>query len=69
MKPVALGNRTVASGTGLPFALALRDVWNFGDTYQVGVIEGAMQSFLIEGTVEARLLGRPCDVDLLLHWG
>ncbi len=49
--------------------LALRDVWNFADCYQVGVFQGAMESFQVEGTVRAKPLGRPCDVDLHLTWG
>lgn len=48
--------------------LELRDVWNFGDTYQVGVFEGAMQTFGVEGSVRARRLKRRCDVDLLMEW-
>lgn len=48
--------------------LELRDVWNFADCYQVGVMEGAMEAFNIEGTVEARRCSRPCDVDLIMRW-
>lgn len=49
--------------------LALREVWNFADCYQVGVFQGAMESFQVEGTVRAEPKGRPCDVDLHLEWG
>lgn len=48
--------------------MALRDVWNFADTYQVGIIEGAMEVFRIEGTVRPQVLNRRCDVDLHLEW-
>jgi uncharacterized protein (TIGR02265 family) len=48
--------------------LALRDIYNFADTYQVGIMEGAMETFLIEGTVVPRLQKRSCDVDLVMHW-
>jgi len=48
--------------------IALRDIYNFADTYQVGVMEGAMETFLVEGTVEPRLRKRSCDVDLVMHW-
>jgi uncharacterized protein (TIGR02265 family) len=48
--------------------LALRDIYNFADTYQVGIMEGAMETFLIEGTVVPRLQKRACDVDLVMQW-
>lgn len=48
--------------------LELRDVWNFGDSYQVGVFEGAMSTFGVDGCVRARRLKRRCDVDLLMEW-
>ncbi|HSC89865.1 MAG TPA: DUF2378 family protein [Polyangiaceae bacterium] len=46
----------------------LRSIWNFTDTYQVGVMEGAMESFGVRGTVRPITQGRRCDVDLLLEW-
>jgi len=48
--------------------MCLRDVWNFPDSYQVGIYEGAMECYLIHGTVTARPCSRLCDVDLLLTW-
>jgi uncharacterized protein (TIGR02265 family) len=48
--------------------MVLRDIWNFADSYQVGVFEGAMESFLVEGTVRVVSKPRACDVDLLLNW-
>ncbi len=46
----------------------MRDVWNFPDCYHVGVFEGAMRAYAIEGQVEVQLHDRPCDVDLQLTW-
>lgn len=46
----------------------LRDIWNFADCYQAGVFEGAMESFLVEGTVQVVRMKRDCDVDLHLNW-
>lgn len=48
--------------------LELREVWNFADCYQVGVMEGAMAAFRVKGTVVAKVGKRPCDVDLTMHW-
>jgi uncharacterized protein (TIGR02265 family) len=48
--------------------LALRDCYNFPDSYQVGVMEGAMECYTVEGTVRAEPQGRICDVDLVLRW-
>jgi uncharacterized protein (TIGR02265 family) len=48
--------------------LELRGVWNFPDTYQRGVLEGAMESFHARGTVRAEALARPCDANLHLNW-
>lgn len=47
--------------------LEYRDVWNFADCYQVGVVEGACQAFGADPRVRARVLSR-CDVDLLIRW-
>lgn len=49
--------------------LEFRDIWNFADCYQVGVMEGAMVAYRVKGTVSAQKLQRPCDVDLRLRWG
>lgn len=48
--------------------LQMRDVWNFADSYQVGVMEGAMLAYGVEGTVRAQRGRRKCDVDLYLEW-
>jgi uncharacterized protein (TIGR02265 family) len=48
--------------------MCLRDVWNFADSYQVGVFEGAMECYLINGTVRPRPSSRICDIDLVMRW-
>jgi hypothetical protein len=48
--------------------MCLRDVWNFADSYQVGVFEGAMECYLINGTVRPRPSPRICDIDLVMRW-
>lgn len=53
---------------GTAATLEMRDIWNYADCYQVGVMEGAMVAYGVEGTVEARRRARKCDVDLLLEW-
>jgi uncharacterized protein (TIGR02265 family) len=45
----------------------LRDVWNFGDSYQVGVIEGLMHWCQLDGHVVPHVLS-PCDTDLVIQW-
>jgi len=45
----------------------LRNVWNFGDSYQVGVIEGLMEWCKLEGTVIPQVHSTP-DVDLRIEW-
>lgn len=47
--------------------IALRSIWNFPTTYQVGVFEGAIRNFGHAGTVKVRSLS-PCDADVLLEW-
>lgn len=48
--------------------IELRQIWNFTDTYQVGIFQGAMESFGLRGTVRPETKGRRCDVDLHLSW-
>ena len=62
------GSARVVGLTDHSATLELRDVWNFADTYQVGVMEGAMTAFGVEGTVRPMPRGRKCDVDLRLDW-
>ena len=61
------GSCTVASiGNGRAL-LQLRNVWNFGDSYQVGVVQGLMKWCEIKGTVTPKMLSLS-DVDLTLEW-
>jgi len=46
----------------------LRNVWNFSDSYQVGVMEGLMHWCKLEGTVTAARTNL-CDADLTIEWG
>jgi uncharacterized protein (TIGR02265 family) len=48
--------------------LEFREVWNFADSYQVGVMEGALHSYEMRGVVRAELLGRSCDVNMHISW-
>ena len=48
--------------------MCLRDVWNFADSYQAGVFEGAMECYLVNGTVEVHSSRRICDVDIKMRW-
>ncbi len=45
----------------------LRKVWNFGDSYQVGVVEGLMDWCGLNGEVTAHVISA-CDTDLRLQW-
>jgi hypothetical protein len=42
-------------------------VWNFPDSYQVGVVEGLMEWCGLRGQVTPRSLSA-CDVDLEIGW-
>lgn len=48
--------------------IELREVWNFADSYQVGVMEAALEAYGKQGTVRVEKLGRICDVNLHLEW-
>lgn len=45
----------------------LRNVWNFSDSYQVGVMEGLMEWCKLEGRVTA-MRTTMCDADLTIEW-
>ena len=45
----------------------LRNVWNFPDSYQVGVIEGLMQWCKLEGRVTPSRTSM-CNADLAIEW-
>lgn len=62
------GSAKLLDVTPTSAVLALRDVYNFADSYQVGIMEGAMETFLVEGTVVPRPQTRVCDVDLMMKW-
>src|SRR5690606_25096680 len=47
--------------------LAYRDVWNFAECYQVGVVEGACRALGAEPRIRA-CVRSACDVDLLVRW-
>ena len=64
LKPGTAVVAELADGRAL---VELRDVWNFGDSYQVGVMEGLMSACDVQGTVTAKSTSR-CDVDLHLEW-
>src|SRR5579883_715475 len=45
----------------------LREVWNFGESYQVGVISGLLHWCNLSGKITAHVIS-PCDVDLRIQW-
>jgi uncharacterized protein (TIGR02265 family) len=45
----------------------LRDVWNFGDSYQVGVVEGLMDWCGVDGKIVPKVISRS-SVDLEIEW-
>ena len=47
--------------------IELRDVWNYTQSYQVGVFEGVIEHFGYTGSVRLRVHS-PCDADYLLEW-
>jgi len=61
------GKCTVTAMSPGRTVLQLRSVWNFGTSYQVGVIEGLMEWCQISGLVSPTAVSR-CDVDLKLEW-
>ncbi len=48
--------------------VGLRDVYNFADTYQLGVIEGVLRAREFTPEVRIRRHLRRCDVDLEVRW-
>jgi uncharacterized protein (TIGR02265 family) len=61
------GKATVAHFENGKALVELRDIWNFGESYQVGVIEGLMKSCGINGRITPTVISA-CDVDLRLEW-
>jgi uncharacterized protein (TIGR02265 family) len=62
------GRASVQALTESGARVELREIWNFGDSYQVGVFEGAMEHFGVRGSVRPVRIGRRCDVDLIVQW-
>jgi uncharacterized protein (TIGR02265 family) len=62
------GTASVEALTETSARVELREIWNFGNSYQVGVFEGAMAHFGVHGSVEAVTVGQRCDVDLKMRW-
>jgi uncharacterized protein (TIGR02265 family) len=61
------GKATVAEiGNGMAL-VQLRDVYNFGESYQVGVIDGLMSSCGIVGKITPHVISA-CDVDMRIEW-
>lgn len=61
------GKCTVVSLGSGRVTVQLRSVWNFGTSYQVGVIEGLMEWCQVSGSITPTALSR-CDVDLNVDW-
>ena len=61
------GKCTVAEMTSGSALLQLRDIWNFGDSYQVGVIDGMMEWCRIQGKITPTVISRS-SVDLAIEW-
>jgi len=61
------GRCTVTAMSPGGAVLQLRSVWNFGTSYQVGVIQGLMDWCQMSGHVTPAALS-PCNVDLRLEW-
>ena len=65
---VSPGKAKLVSLSESEATLEMRDIWNYADSYQVGVMEGAMVAYGVEGTVTPHPKGRKCDIDLHLRW-
>lgn len=61
------GEAIVAELSAERALVQLRKVWNFGDSYQVGVVEGLMDWCGLNGEVTAHVISA-CDTDLKLQW-
>lgn len=61
------GEAIVAELSSERALVQLRKVWNFGDSYQVGVVEGLMDWCGLNGEVTANVISA-CDTDLRLQW-
>ncbi len=61
------GKCTVAEFSPGHALVELRNIWLFGDCYQVGVIEGLMDWCGLDGTLTPNVLS-PCDTDITIEW-
>jgi uncharacterized protein (TIGR02265 family) len=61
------GKATVAEFKNTTALVQLRNIWNYGDSYQVGVIEGLMAWCGLIGRVSPHVIAS-CDVDLRIEW-
>lgn len=57
------GSAAVLKQSPGQWRVELRQIWNFGDTYQVGVVQGLMDWCRVRGEIVPRVLS-PCDTDL-----
>jgi uncharacterized protein (TIGR02265 family) len=64
LKPGKAVVAELKQGTAL---LELRDIWNFGDSYQVGVVHGLLTCCGLSGKITPRVISRG-DVDLRIEW-
>jgi uncharacterized protein (TIGR02265 family) len=61
------GKATVAGARPGRAVLQLRDIWNFADSYQVGVVEGLIDWCHLRGQVTPQPLSA-ADCDLVIEW-
>jgi uncharacterized protein (TIGR02265 family) len=61
------GKATVVEMTHSRALLQLRDIWNFGDSYQVGVVEGLMDWCGVDGKIVPKVLSRS-SFDFEIEW-
>jgi uncharacterized protein (TIGR02265 family) len=61
------GKATVAEMANGRALVQLRQVWNYGESYQAGVVDGVMSSCGIVGKINPHIIS-VCDVDLRIEW-
>jgi uncharacterized protein (TIGR02265 family) len=61
------GKATVAEMGNGKALVQLRQVWNYGESYQVGVVDGVMTSCGLVGKITPHIISM-CDVDLRIEW-
>ena len=67
---VSISNATVTShrSGASHWRVGMRDVYNFVDTYQLGVIEGAVRARGFTPQLQIRKGARKCDADFDVRW-